>query len=252
MPSSFLQLKSKVHTRYKLTVLAVGFVITIAILVLEKTHIVRDDSGGTLLWNSNEAYLFMDVHRRGARIRYIEYPWAIFETLFGGVRPPDDQRTSVVVIRVTAAGVEHRVVQMLEEHPGNTPNLYTPFDDVIYANCGGHLCKWNGNKFEKATEEEQHRFDGIYKLGAKDDTNKGAGAWSQRDVGSSSGDYRIAADVGGKFTVTITNQRLDRAGQSGISVNVLYPGRVPEPIWYFDGRPRTVSKTQYTDVFGRR
>src|SRR5487761_1043364 len=148
------------RNKLKLTVLTAILVIAVGILVFGKIYFIRDDSGGDLLWNGSEAYLFMSVHRRGFQIEYLEYPWVVLKELLYGVRGPDDQRTSVMVVHITASGVDRNVVEALDEEPANTPDLYTPFEGYIYANYHGSLRKWSGNRFETATAEEQRRLDG--------------------------------------------------------------------------------------------
>ena len=131
--------------RQTLALVAAVVVIAMVALVFGKIYSVQDDGGGTLLWNGNEAYLFMGVSRRGFQIGYLEYPWVLLKALLYGVREPDDQRTSVTVIHVTTAGVEHHVVEMLDEEQANTPDLHKPFQGGIYANCHGSLCRLGTN-----------------------------------------------------------------------------------------------------------
>ena len=47
------------------------------------------------------------------------------------------------------------------EIEGNDPDLFTPFEGHIYANCQGTLCKWNETNFEPATEDEGQKLNGI-------------------------------------------------------------------------------------------
>lgn len=232
----------------KLAVLAAVFIIAAMALGFGKIYAIRDDDGDHLMWNSKEAYLFMDVARRGFRISYLEYPLVILKELLYGVRLPDDERTSVTVVHITASGVEQHVVEMLDEPPANTPILYTPLQGYIYANCEGHLCKWTGNKFETATQEEQRRLDGTNQL---DEKNMDKG-WSKRGFGEASTDYQFAVDVGQTFKLEVTNKLPDRTRRSIVSVDVVRPGHPPEAIWHLDGRPRRVSKMEYEHAFEKR
>jgi hypothetical protein len=235
----------------KLTIIAVVLGTVMVALGSLKIYFIREDSSGNMLWTADETYLFMDVFQRGARVSYLEYPWILLKQHLYGVRPPDDQRTSVMVVRVTPSGVEHHVVEMLNEHPGNTPALYTAFEDQIYANCEGYLCKWTGSKFEAATQDEQHRLDETRQLIAKD-TDKGARQWSQRAFGEASNNYQFAITVGKEFTLEVTNRLQDQTRHSILSIDVVRPGQTAEPILRFDGRPRRVSKTEYEQEFTHR
>jgi hypothetical protein len=199
---------------WKLAVLIAVLVIAITALGFGKIYAFRDDCGGDLLWNADEAYLFIGVARRGFRISYLEYPWVILKELLYGVRLPDDQRTSVTVLHITASGVEHHVVEMLDEQPANIPILYTRLQGNIYANCRGYLCRWTGNKFEAATEEEQRRLDETSQLVGKN-MEKG---WFKRGFGEAPSDYQFSVDVGQTFKLDVTNKLPDRTRRSTVSI----------------------------------
>jgi hypothetical protein len=235
----------------KLAVIVAVLGVVALVLASRKIYFIRDDGGGSLLWNADEAYLFMDVSRRGASVSYLDYPWVLLKEYLYGVRLPDDQRTSVTVVRVTASGVEHHVVEMLDENPANTPDLYTPAQGYIYANYHGSLYKWTGTKFETATEEEQRRLDGTNRLVAKD-IEKDAEGWSKRGFVEAPVDYQFVIDVDSKFRLQVTNKVLDRAGHGGISIFLVRAGQDPEEIWRFNGHPQRVSKVDYDRAFGRR
>jgi hypothetical protein len=220
-------------------------VIAAAVLVLGKIYIIRDDSGGDLLWNSNEAYLFMDVRRRGFEMRYLEYPWVMLQEFFYGVRGINDQRTSVTVIHITASGVERHVVEASDEEQANTPDFLTPLQGYIYANYHGSLCKWTGNKFETATEEEQRRLGGTNRL-IEENMERG---WSKRGFGEESSNYEFAVDVGGKFSLQVTNKVTGKGNHAMVSVGLIRPGQTPEGIWHLDGRPKWVGRAEYKHVF---
>jgi hypothetical protein len=236
--------------KLKLTVLVVVLVIGVGVLVFGKIYLIRDDSGGEVLWNGSEAYLFMGVSHRGFQIGYLEYPWVVLKELLYGVRGPDDQRTSVTVVHITASGVDRHVVEALDEEQANTPDLYTPFEGYIYANYHGSLCKWTGNKFETATADEQRRLDGTNRLVATD-IEKDTAGWSKRGFGEAVSDYEFAVEVGGKFTLHVTNKRLGRSGGAVVSVALARPGQPVEDVWQVDGRPRRLSKTEYRISFKR-
>lgn len=221
-----------------------------AALVFGKAYFIRDDGGDVLLWNSDEAYLIASVHRRGAHVAYLEYPWMLLKEALNGVWGPNDQRTSVTVVHVTASGVERHVVEASDEEPANTPDFYTPFEGQIYANYHGSLYKWTGSRFEIATSEEQHRLDGTKPLVATD-IDKGADGWSKRGFGNSMSDYEFAVDVGGQFTLRVTNKSVGQSVTSVVSVTLVRPGQPVERIWRLDGSPRAVTKTEYQTAFKR-
>jgi hypothetical protein len=235
----------------RLAVGAAVIVVALLVIVFGRMYVIRDDSGGDLIWNSNEAYLFMGVARRGARIGYLEYPWILLKQLLYGVREPDDQRTSVTVVHITTSGIERHLVPMLEEQPGNSPALYKAIDGRIYANWQGYAYKWTGNEFEKATEEERARYESTKEV-FEGDIEKGPDGWSQRGFGEASSDYQFAVDVGGSFTLDITNKLQDQGGHSVLAVQLVRPGGPPEDVWHLDGRPKVVSRREYRRVFEER
>jgi hypothetical protein len=112
------------RNKLKLTLLVAVLMIGAGVLVFGKMYFIRNDSGGNLLWNGSEAYLFIDVRHRGFQIGYLEYPWIVAKELLYGVRAPDDQRTSVTVVHITASGVARNVVEASDEEQANTPDLY--------------------------------------------------------------------------------------------------------------------------------
>lgn len=236
-----------VQRAFKLTVLAVLLLAVAVAVVSSKIYVLRDYGGGFLLWNGNEAYLFMDISRRGFQITYMEYPWVVLKELLYGVREPDNQRTSVTVVHITPSGVERYVLPAEDEQQANTPDLYKVVEDHIYANYHGHAYKWTGSEFERATEEEQHRYDETNQVIAGD-VEKYRGGWSQRGVGGS--DY--AADVGGKFTLQVKDKVMREGGAGILSIVLIRPGQGLEEIYHLDQHPRRVGKTEYTAVFARR
>lgn len=229
---------------------AAVFLVALVVIVFGKIYIIRDDSGASLLWNSKEAYLFTGVRRTGVRIRYLEYPWAVIYELLNGVRSADDQRTSLTVVHMTASGVERHVIEASDEEPANTPDFYTPFEGNIYANYHGSLLRWTGDKFEAATAEEQRRLDGTNRL-ASGDIEKDPAGWSKRGFGPAGNDYEFAVDVGGNFTVNVTNRRIGESEASVLSVTRAVAGQSAESIWRVDEHLRTVSKTEYEKAFKR-
>ena len=216
-------------------------------LAFSKIYYIREDSAGTLLWNANEAYLFMSVVRRGFRIGYLEYPWVIFKQYLNAPPFPDDRRVSLVVIRVTGSAVERQVVDFPRD-TDHAPTLLTPFDKSIYANCQGVLCRWTGTRFEPASDTEQRRLDGTNRLSVPN--FNGVEGWSRQGVGAVAGDSQFSADVGGKVSLVVKLGNIYKSAYSSASVDLFRPGRAPERIWYLDGNPRRIGKKEYQNWFG--
>src|SRR5258708_239014 len=149
--------------------LLVGIVTVVAVLLyagyadLFHVYTLRDDNGGQMLWNADQAYLFMTVARRGYRMSYAEFAWGALMQWFNAPPPPTTQHVVLTVIHVTPSGVERHVAKVAE-NTADIPGLFTPVGGVIYAFSEGTLYKWAGDHFENATPEEQKRMGGIENL----------------------------------------------------------------------------------------
>src|SRR5258708_3737807 len=170
-----------------------------------RMYIIVAGGSGYALWNTNEAYLFMSVSHRGYRMSYLEYPWEVLKEYFSVVPSHDDDLRSLTVIRVTPPTVERQFVDLKGIAPGSGPDLYTPFEDRIYANCPdiGGLCRWAGDHFERATGEEQRKLEGINRLIQRNiDNEKG---WSKHGLGPAPVDYKFTIKADDKFDLSISN-----------------------------------------------
>lgn len=234
------------HWKKKLGIAVLALLVSVAVLNL---YFIRDDSGGYVVWNNDEAYLFIGVARRGFHTRCIGYPWAVLKEALYASPGPDDAKLTQIVIRVTGSSIEHYSFNMPDE-PGIGPDLYTPLEGRIYANCPqlNGLCKWNGNRFEAASPDEQRRLDGINQLTALEIEK--ANGWSKR-VFPGFG-RQITANIGGSVSVRVKNEAQSIKEQPRYSVDVLRPAAEPERILYIDETPRMVSRSAYKHAFWER
>ena len=166
-------------------------VVTVLMAAAFKIYAIREGVGGLAIWDQKEAYVFIQVDRRGNRSSYLWFPWILFKEHvlggFAGAVVPDEGRAFLVVIHVTPARAERHVVGLedpVNGEPGTDPSRYTPFNGRIYAACAKvvyGLCWWAGDHFETAPEEERQRFDGINRLTTEDFDND-ANGWSRRGL----------------------------------------------------------------------
>jgi len=207
-------------------------------------HYVREGAGGQVLWNAEEAYFFIGVSYDGLRIRYLEYPWFLIKEAFHASYLRDTTRGSMMVVRITKSGVERHMVAL--DLPTPAPHLFTPHDGKIYANCAqlGGLCKWSGDHFERAVEEERRGFS-FEHLHADIERN-GEDGWWQRGFGGCDdrddnvGDrFRISTRMGGTRQSLVCTLRIDRVNAAGGA----------EPIWEFKGREGRISGSEYRRIF---
>lgn len=260
---------------------------TIAVLLtgvaaISQIYALSETSRGTVLWSDREAYLILDITREGDHVSYLRYPWVLFKNHLGGfmaVEPVEDQRWYLTSIRVASSGLERHALKVPERPPGIGPDLLTPLQGRVYANCpflAGSpspvphgLCWLNGGHFERATSAEELRLDGINSLTAADiDHGKrgvwrddyfvgdpyrkpegGERLWSKRTFRTGSDSRNLTIGVGREFTIAITVSGSNSPAGGAISIDLLRPGRVAERIWAFKARHAIVSRTEYAQAF---
>lgn len=237
-------------------IIALGILIVLAASF--RTYTIREGSGGYVLWDDSEAYFFVQVDDQGYDASYLRYAWIFFkEDIIGGLataQVPDDQRAHLVAIHVTSFGIERHLVQLdrtEERGPGSDPGKYTPLEGRIYAICpalcGQCLCRWAGDHFVQATQEEQRRLDDINRLAKKDFDNNGDG-WSRRGFGAEPADRKFTINVGDKFRLSVNNVAKSPDNRT-VSIDLVRPGKIPENIGSFTARQGRVGKSEYQHVF---
>ena len=236
--------ESNERTMRKNTKIPVAIGIIAAILLFAASfnlYYLRDDSGGQLLWNADEAYLFMTVARRGVRLSYLEYRTVLKEWL-NAPAFPTNQRVFLSVIRVTPSGIERHVGKVVGE-TADIPDFFTPIRQTIYANCQGTPCKWVGDHFENATPAEQKELDGINHLAS--DIDMSMNGWSKRGVGAVAGDSQFSIEIGKQLTLKVRQGNVYRSSSDSATVDLYRVGQPPQQLWHVNGQPRRVSKREY-------
>jgi hypothetical protein len=217
--------------------IAIVLVIVMASSTL-KLHYIRDGNNADVLWNGDEAYLFLGGKTLGYKVSYLGYPVALVRQYFGDVRLPDNERSSITVLRVTPSGVERYVQSDV------FLDLYTPMGNTVYANHQGSLWKWTGSKFEPTTSEEQRRLGGTGRLSAQafDDVE---GWFSRPRVTSGPPKVRFTMNIGGQPLTLV----VERSPRGDISIDLLRPGQASDRIWHVDEQPRRVGSAEYDRYF---
>jgi hypothetical protein len=229
-------------------IIAIGMLVTaVWVAAVCKVYFIREDSGGDVLWNANEAYFFIGVSRRGIHVSCLRYPWLLVKEYVGSVQSPDDDQGSLVVLHVTSYGVEHQNLKLLDRRPGSGPNQYTPLEGHIYANWPAlaGLSRWAGNHFEPATQEERQGLDGTNRLIAREMDNMNG--WNKRGIGTSPLDHKLTIAVGNGFSLSVNNVAV--RGTGSLSIDLLKAGKAPERMWNLSGSSRRVNKTEYERAF---
>jgi hypothetical protein len=239
------------------------------VLATVRIYEISGGSGGSVLWNTSEAYFLVEVSDLGYRATGLEYPWLLLKRyLIGGFAAaeiPVDQRAYLVVIRITASGVERHTLNLanrLDGGPGGDPSQFTPLNGRIYASCPsliGHfiqndgqivakddsLCWWSVDHFEKATQEEQSTLQGLL---TKADFEQDKSGWSRRTFGATSRDLKFTLDVGDKFRLSVNNVAR-RFQDATVSIAVVRPQKPAETIGTFEAHQGRVSSGIYRHAF---
>ena len=223
--------------RKKIIVILVILAALVVVSASLKTYRIREGASGTLFWNADEAYLFMNVGKFGTRLSYLQYIVEGFREALGAVRSPDARRYSVVVLRITPEAVQRYVKE--NTHLGS----FILFEKNIYSRNldDGTLWRWSGTAFVRASGQEQHSFEtGKHPLGP--DFNNFDG-WSERCCFPRP---KVEFEVEGRTLTLATNPKLLRQ----MSIELTRPGNEPERIWYLETRPSGVSKNEYEKFLG--
>jgi hypothetical protein len=206
-------------------------------------HFIRaDGGGGSVLWNGDEAYLFVYDCSDGFVLSILEYLTEPIREYFYAPAIPADSKCVLTVVRVTSSGVERH----FQEFEGGIDH-FTPLGGRIYAHCPGGVCKWNGDKFELITEEEERNIGGYPPLSEEEFSN--VNGWSRRwirgtFVGQTTPPFEFSIGLNKGSTLLVK-------GSNPVSVDLQRSNTGSERIWYHEQRTRWVSRATYARVFGR-
>ncbi len=217
-----------------------------------------ETTGGFIIWNRKEAYLFVTVDRRGNHASFLELPWIIFKEVLVVPIRPDEIRRFLLVIHATGSGVERHMVKLadiIHDSPGGDPTGFTPIGDHIFAHCPqlGGLCRWASDHFEPATEQERSIVSPEIMAPnshyGTDDFDNHADGWSRRVfVAGPRGPGSINAVVGDQFTLLMTNV-VTSTTNGTTSIEILRPGEAGQRIAVFETRDGLLTPWAYRHAF---
>lgn len=239
--------------RIAVTILIV-LVVAVVLATFLHVYMVRGYGAGYLLWNQNEAYLFVPVADFGYRMTYLGFLRELIKAAFLGVAQPNEQHFSLVVLRVTPTSVQRYTADNIR------PSGIEPFDGALYTGNmlpGGTLMKWSGTSFEPVSPDEAKRYyANVHKLPTGPSFDN-VGGWSMRtaagEVLSTSPTDYVEKDA--KVTLSLDGEEMTFVMNSGYisyqaSVDLLRPGKPAERIWQFNERPHMISRAEYQRLFG--
>src|ERR1700732_145552 len=137
----------------RMAVVVIVLAVALSALTLPKVCHVLNQENGTLLWNSNEAYVFMSVTQYGYKSSYLGFLGEIVREIFPfGASAPDNRHFYVAVLHITPEETRHYSVDNLQiDSPA-----YVMGGNVYAGNMVGinGPMKWSGTHFEPATAAE--------------------------------------------------------------------------------------------------
>jgi len=205
-------------------------------------YTVRDDNGGTILWNSNEAYLFMSEVKRGYRMSWPGFAVAALFDWFNAPSLPSDQHIVLTVIHVTSSGVERHIAQITKD-TASVPHFFTPVGLTIYAFSEGVIYKLSADHFDPATADEQAQLGGIEHLSSDSDVT--VNGWEKRGIGKAAGDFEFSARIGNAAVLKVHQGNVYKSLTDSPTVELHRPGQPVQELWHVNGDPHRVSRRDY-------
>jgi hypothetical protein len=235
----------------KKTLIWILTVLTLAaavIVLLPRVYLTFDGAHGTILWNANEAYLFIDIRRFGHEMSAAGFPLFRITSQLGVVQEANDESGRLIVIRVSGSEVSQHEQGISYRPPGSEPGQYTPRQGRIYANYPGlgGLCFWAADHFEPASPEQRRGFNGINGLTQKDFDI----GWASREftVGSGDVDDVSTINVGSAFRLVLSDLGSKDADRT-LTVDLLRPGQRAARIWSVDLHWGRIRGMEYRRIF---
>jgi len=134
-------------------------VLAILVVLFAPVYYIRDEAGGNLIWNGDQAYLFMTVVHRGYRMNCFRLVAAFVKELIPyETFSRDDLSSSVIVFRIAPGNLQRFDFDNmnLDSPDGIGQNIYVVNRENNGGLLNGGLLKWSGDHFERTSAEEQN------------------------------------------------------------------------------------------------
>jgi hypothetical protein len=228
----------------KKVMVSVSLILIATAIAIAQVHVyrVRNNSDEDLLYSNDEAYLFIGISSRGYRLNGLQYLFSLVKDRVGGVTLPEDNHSSIVVLRLAPNQVQRYTVDDI------ALDFYAPFENRIYANGHGELWRWTGNHFELVNPEEKQRLEHAGLTLDTPFTNLGGWSKQQSLTHRRIGESEFPMTVGGTPLKLVVNVGY-RASEA--SIGLRRPGQSDESLWYLDEKTRGISKSEYEKLFGK-
>lgn len=234
--------------------------LTVLVVVFAPIYYVGDGSGGDVIWNSGQAYVFMTVVHRGYRMNCLRLVAEFLLRSFipFGASVQDNKSSSVIVLRIAPGNL-----QRFDFDKMNAGGMFDPFGKDVYTRDidTGVLMKWSGDRFEPASVEEQRS---LFAARASDRIPAGPSydninGWSKRATGGKVGpnalgtvveeDARVVIQVNGRPATLVMNSGFIT---HEAFIDIVRSDEGQQRIWYLDERTHRVTKAEYLHTFGLR
>jgi hypothetical protein len=237
----------------RIIAIVVALALIVSALALPRVSHVLNQEYGELLWNSNEAYVFVSVTQYGYSFSYLGFLVEIVRDVFPfGASAPDKKHYYTVVLHITPDAIRRYSVDNFQS---SIPN---PIGQTLFAgnNVGiGGPVKWSGTHFEPATAAEQKEIHDASENGKipASPSYDNIGGWSKRMVAGDTSHVGIELDA--QVTVQLGGQPMIFTMNSGYFdheafIELSRPGKPPERIWHLNERAVRVSNATYKEIFG--
>lgn len=211
-----------------ISILCLGFLLFA--LTLPKRYLLLDVAEGTLLWNANEADLYVQVTTEGFKSDYLQ---DLFGVHYGKPWAPDKTLPTLVVIRIRA---DAPVLKMVGR--GIAFESIAPFGQDIYAKNKKTISKWNGSTFIEVSDPsisaDDPRWSQTYFTGPD--------GWSGKRYLVQREDYVFRVDPGGKPMTLVVRRPCEH---DEVIFDLARPDQFPEQLWKVSQTSRRVTKAEY-------
>ncbi|MDR3675076.1 MAG: hypothetical protein P4N24_06270 [Acidobacteriota bacterium] len=231
-------------------VLVVVLAVAVSALAWLRVYYVQDGAVGNVIWNSTEAYVFVNVYQYGYTFSYLGYLGEVVKGILPfGASPPEEQRFYLIVIRITPKAIERYPVDNF--HIGSPP--FVVGQNIYVGNLLGEagLMKWSETHFVPMNLDEQNEVREAHNSGKvpMSPNYDNIGGWSRRMV-----DFVSQAE-GADHVIELGETHLRLLTHSGFInhdayIELSHPEHTPEKIWHLSEKPERVDKATYRHIFG--
>lgn len=226
----------------KTIVCLIALTVTLGALASLQVYYVSNGGNGTLFWNENTAYVFLNLDNLGYRLSYLQYIGQTLKEGLGVGREPSDKRYSSVVFTINSSNVNRHAFDDMRL------SEYFVIKGIVLSGDQntGILWKWDEDHFERASSQDQHNLTEAGASGMPAPEYDDLDGWHKRiNIFSHKGEYTYVIKLNGANLSLETR----REGVHDLSVELVRSDGTIETIWRLDGYPRKVSKAEYEHAF---